>query len=170
MVVPLPKDAGGGYTHEQHKKNYTNMYEAGLMYQLYNDKKYADYIKDGLMKYAKMYPSLPLHPVIKSSYRGKLFWQGLNESVWLFYTSQAYDCIYDYLSKKEKEYIENNLFKPMVKFIAVDNEKTFSKIHNHGTWSVASVGMISYVMGDKDMVEKSLLGPKKMAKRDFSDK
>lgn len=153
MVVPLPKDAGGGYTHEQHKKNYTNMYEAGLMYQLYNDKKYADYIKDGLMKYAKMYPSLPLHPVIKSSYRGKLFWQGLNESVWLFYTSQAYDCIYDYLSKKEKEYIENNLFKPMVKFIAVDNEKTFSKIHNHGTWSVASVGMISYVMGDKDMVE-----------------
>ena len=28
MVVPLPKDAGGGYTHEQHKKNYTNMYEA----------------------------------------------------------------------------------------------------------------------------------------------
>lgn len=167
MVVPLPKDAGGGYTHEQHKKNYTNMYEAGLMYQLYNDKKYADYIKDGLMKYAKMYPSLPLHPVIKSSYRGKLFWQGLNESVWLFYTSQAYDCIYDYLSKKEKEYIENNLFKPMVKFIAVDNEKTFSKIHNHGTWSVASVGMISYVMGDKDMVEKSLLGPKKDGKAGF---
>ena len=167
MIVPIPKDAGGGYTHEQHKRNYTNMYESGLMYQIYNDKKYAEYIKDGLMKYAKMYPTLPLHPVIKSSYRGKLFWQGLNESVWLFYTSQAYDCIYDYLTKEDRKYIEDNLFKPIVKFIAIDNEKTFSKIHNHGTWSVASVGMISYVMGDKDMVEKSLMGPKKNGKAGF---
>ena len=25
IEVPLPKDAGGGYTHEQHKRNYNNI-------------------------------------------------------------------------------------------------------------------------------------------------
>ena len=158
LEVPVPKDAGGGYTHEQHKRNYTIMYEAGILYQVYKDEKYARLIKNTLMKYASMYSTLPLHPVQKSSYRGKLFWQGLNESVWLVYTSQAYDCVYDYLTKQERNYIEKGLFRPMVKFLAVDNEKTFTRIHNHGTWSVAAVGMISYVMGDLKMVEKAISG------------
>ena len=79
------------------------MYESGILYQIYKDKKYAELVKNTLMKYASMYSKLPLHPVKKSSYRGKLFWQGLNESVWLVYTSQAYDCIYDYLTQDERD-------------------------------------------------------------------
>ncbi|MFA6832848.1 MAG: hypothetical protein WCR36_11395 [Bacteroidaceae bacterium] len=27
ILVPLPKDPGGGYTHEQHKNNYKQMYQ-----------------------------------------------------------------------------------------------------------------------------------------------
>lgn len=165
--VPVPKDAGGGYTHEQHKRNYNNMYNAGVMFQLTGEKKYAEYVKSLLFKYADMYPALPLHPIQKSSYRGKLFWQGLNECVWLVYTSQAYDCIYTSLTKKERKFIEDNLFRPMVKFIAIDNSSTFEKIHNHGTWAVAGVGMISYVMGDKDMLEKALYGLDKSGKGGF---
>lgn len=165
--VPVPKDAGGGYTHEQHKRNYTMMYESGILYQIYKDEKYAKLVKNTLMKYAAMYSKLPLHPVKKSSYRGKLFWQGLNESVWLVYTSQAYDCIYDYLTQNERDYIENGLFKPMVKFLAIDNEKTFTRIHNHGTWSVAAVGMISYVMGDMQMAKNAISGPKGYSKAGF---
>ena len=97
IEVPLPKDAGGGYTHEQHKRNYNNMYNAGVLFQLTEKKEYAEYVKEMLIQYAEMYPNLPLHPIQKSNYRGKLFWQGLNECVWLVYTSQAYDCIYNYL-------------------------------------------------------------------------
>lgn len=167
IEVPVPKDAGGGYTHEQHKRNYTQMYHAGVLYQLTGDTKYAAFVKTLLLKYADLYPSLPLHPVQKSSYRGKLFWQGLNECVWLVNTAQAYDCIYNYLTPKEIKRIEDNLFKPMVQFIAIDNKSTFEKIHNHGTWAVAGVGMISYVMGDKDMVEKSLYGLDKSGKGGF---
>ena len=33
-MVPYPKDAGGGYTHEQHKTNYRLLYENALIYQL----------------------------------------------------------------------------------------------------------------------------------------
>lgn len=167
MDVPVPKDAGGGYTHEQHKRNYTHMYHAGVLYQLTGETKYAEYVKELLLKYAKLYPTLPLHPVQKSSYRGKLFWQGLNECVWLVNVSQAYDCIYDYLAASDRNTIESNLFKPMVHFIAIDNKSTFEKIHNHGTWAVAGVGMISYVMSDKEMLEKALYGLDKSGNAGF---
>lgn len=156
--VPVPKDAGGGYTHERHKSNAQLMYEAGLMYQLFDDEVYAKYVKDMLVEYAKMYKTLPLHPVEKSSYRGRLFWQGLNECVWLVNAAQAYDCVYDYLSTRDRKMIEEGLFRPMVNFIVEDNKTTFTKIHNHATWAVAGVGMISYVMGDYDMVERCLNG------------
>ena len=39
IEVPLPKDAGGGYTHEQHKRNYNNMYNAGVLFQLTEKKR-----------------------------------------------------------------------------------------------------------------------------------
>jgi hypothetical protein len=165
--IPVPKDAGGGYTHERHKKNYSEMYKAGVLYQIYGDLKYASFVKNMLNEYAKMYPALPLHPVQKSNYRGKLFWQGLNECVWLVHAAQTYDCIYNYLTDKEKENIEKNLFEPMVKFISEDNSSTFNRIHNHGTWAVAGVGMIGYVTGNKDWVERALYGSGKDGKTGF---
>lgn len=165
--VPIPKDAGGGYTHERHKKNYNEMYKAGILYQIYGEDRYALFVKNMLNEYAKIYPTLPLHPVQKSNYRGKLFWQGLNECVWLVHTAQAYDCIYDYLTDSERKNIEENLFQPIVKFISEDNYATFNKIHNHGTWAVAGVGMIGYVTGNKDWVDKALYGSEKDGKSGF---
>jgi len=167
ISVPIPKDAGGGITHERHKKNYNEMYKAGILYQLYGKKEYALFVSKMLNEYAKLYPSLPLHPVQKSNYRGKIFWQGLNECVWLVHTAQAYDCIYDFLSDKERKNIEQNLFEPMVKFISEDNSATFNKIHNHGTWAVAGVGMIGYVTGNKDWVDRALYGSNKDGKTGF---
>ena len=39
--VPIPKDMAGGFTDEQHKKNYTILQKAGVLYQLTQDEKYA---------------------------------------------------------------------------------------------------------------------------------
>ena len=167
MEVPVPKDAGGGYTHEVHKKNYLDLMDAGVVYQVSGEEKYAKFVKKMLLKYADLYPTLDLHPVQKSNYRGKLFWQGLNECVWLVHVSQAYDCIYDYLSENERNKIEQNLFYPMCDFIARENVDTFNKIHNHGTWAVTAVGMTGYAMGDKDLIDKALLGYYKNKKGGF---
>ena len=156
--VPIPKDPGGGYTHERHKKNYLEMMNAGLLYQISGEQKYAIFVRNMLNGYADMYPHLGLHPVTKSKYRGKLFWQGLNESVWLVHVAQAYDCIYNYLTKEERFYLEKNLFYPMADFLSRENITTFNRIHNHGTWAVVAVGMIGYVMEDKDLIDKSLYG------------
>ncbi|MDD2798592.1 MAG: alginate lyase family protein [Bacteroidales bacterium] len=170
IIIPIPVDGGGGYTHEKHKSNYYAMNAAGILYQLTGNVKYAQFVRDMLVKYAAIYPSLPLHPAVQSESPGKLFWQTLNEAVWLVHTANAYDCVYDFISVKDKNYIEKNLFHPMAEFLSNGNPAnyaTFNRMHNHGTWSEAAVGMIGYVMNDKDLIDKSLYGSKKDGKTGF---
>ncbi len=160
IVVPFPKDPGGGYTHEKHKQNYIEMYNAGVVYQLTRDEKYAAFVRDMLNEYAKLYPTLGIHPMQKNQAPGKLFWQGLNESMWLVYTIQAYDCIHDFLSAEERANIEDNLFKKVVEFFTVEDKYSFDRVHNHGTWAVAGVGMTGMVLGDSLMVQEALYSTK----------
>lgn len=170
IIVPQPKDGGGGYTHEKHKKNYYEMNAAGILFQVTKEKRYAQFVKDMLFAYAELYPTLGLHPAIKSATPGKIFWQALNEAVWLVHTSMAYDCVYDFISEQDRKYIETNLFYPMCEFISNGNPanyKVFNKMHNHGTWATASVGMIGYVMGDKNLTDMALYGSNKDGKTGF---
>lgn len=159
--VPLPADQGGGYTHERHKQNYDLMYKAGILYSVTGDKKYVVFIKNILNKYAEMYPKLGLHPKAKDETPGRLFWQSLNETVWLLHTIQAYDCIYDALTKEDRTRYEEKIFRPMTKFFVEESEHEFNLIHNHGTWMVAAAGMAGFVMNDKELIQKSLYGSKK---------
>ncbi|WP_378172266.1 heparinase II/III family protein [Aquimarina sp. SS2-1] len=162
IEIPMPKDPGGGYTHEKHKRNYGEMYAAGIAYAITGDTKYSKFVTDMLLGYAEMYPKLPLHPKSKENHpAGKLFWQGLNESVWLVSSIQAYNLVSDAISKENKIIIEDNVFKKVAEFISVDSKKTFNKIHNHGTWAVAGVGMTGYVLKDQDMIDRALYGSNK---------
>jgi len=156
--VPIPKDPAGGYTHYRHKQNYKIMFGAGILWQISGEKKYAEFVKNMLLKYAKIYPKLPLHPVTKSYARGKLFWQQLNEAVWLVYTSIAYDCIYNYLSEKERNTIEKQLLFPYADFLSIKNPKVFNRIHNHGVWAVAAVGMTGFATGNKELIKRAFDG------------
>ncbi|GJQ62383.1 MAG: hypothetical protein SCALA702_14360 [Melioribacteraceae bacterium] len=167
MDVPMPKDAGGGYTHERHKQNYNEMYQAGLLYQITGEEQYAEFIKTMLYKYAEMYPGLGEHPEGKQQTPGRMFWQSLNETVWMLHTIQAYDCIYDWLSAEDRELFEKNIFRPMTKFFLEECTHEFDLIHNHGTWIVAAVGMAGLIMEDYDLVQKSLYGSKLDKKTGF---
>ncbi|MBU2938244.1 heparinase II/III family protein [Lacinutrix sp. C3R15] len=158
--VPIPKDMAGGYTHSQHTANYKNMQKAGVLFQLLGDEKYAIYVRDMLLEYAKMYPTLGRHPQERSYARGKFFWQCLNDSNWLTYTSQAYDCIYNWLPKEQSDYLNKNLFKPYADFLSIETPKYFNRIHNHSTWGNVSVGMIGLVMEDEELVNRALYGLK----------
>jgi hypothetical protein len=165
--VPLPADPGGGYTHEQHKRNQVLIYEAGVLFQLTGETAYADLAGRLLRKYADLYPTLGEHPANKNQAPGRLFWQSLNEAVWLVYSIQGYDAVYLALSDTDQSVIESRLFRPMAAFLADESPQTFDRIHNHGTWAVAAVGMTGYVLGDEDLVEKALLGLKRDGEAGF---
>lgn len=166
--VPTPKDAGGGATHEQHKKNYINMLNCGIAYQISGDKKYAEYVENILLKYAADYNKWPLHPKRKENHQaGKIFWQSLNDFVWQVYTIQGYDMVYDAISAKNRNTINSGLFEPMLKFFTLDCKETFDKIHNHGTWDIAAVGMTGYVLNKPEYVEMALKGSAKDGKTGY---
>lgn len=157
--VPLPQDAGGGYTHELHKKNYQTLLNSAIVYQITQDQKYFLRSKQILLQYADKYQSWPEHPKRKENHpSGRIFWQNLNDCVWLVHAIQAYDLILTDLSDKEKQHIEKNLFHPMVEFFMMDHKDIFDKIHNHGTWSIAAVGITGLILGEKEWVDKSIYG------------
>jgi len=158
VIVPIPKDMAGGYTHERHKRNFFMLQKAGALYQILDDTKYAEYVKESLFEYARIYKSLPIHPQPRSYARGKLFWQCLNDSNWLVYVSQAYDCIYTFLTKPERRHLEEELFRPYADYLSKENPQFFNRIHNHSTWGNAAVGMIGLVMNDKELIERALYG------------
>ncbi|EOR94901.1 poly(beta-D-mannuronate) lyase [Arcticibacter svalbardensis MN12-7] len=168
IQVPVPKDGGGGLTHEQHKVNYQNILACGIAFQLSKEKKYANYVRDILLNYAGQYEKWPYHPKSNpSNPPGKIFWQNLNDCVWQVHVIQGYDLVYDALSSKDKQTIEKHLFLPILKFITVDSYKTFNRIHNHGTWAVAAVGLTGYVLNKPEYVEMALNGSDKKGKSGF---
>ena len=167
--TPIPQDYSGGYTHVRHKRNMIVLQKAGVLYQILDDEKYAKYVKDMLMQYEAMYKTLPLHPKTRSYARGKLFWQCLNDANWLVYVSQAYDCVYNYLSKEERNKLETNLFKPFADHISVDSPQFYQRVHNHSTWGNAAVGMIGLVMNDQELIDRALYGIKDL-KLDTNEK
>ena len=158
--VPFPTDKGGGRTHEQHKRNYQALLAAGTLYRLTGDTAYVDYARRMLLEYATLYPTLGPHPEGRGQIPGRVFWQVLNDSVWLVNAVQGYDAIRDALPAKDRQTIDDNVFRPMAEFLASE-PKNFDQIHNHSTWAVAATGMTGYVLRDQELVEKSLRGSRK---------
>ena len=165
--VPIPADSGGGYTHERHKDNYRLIYEAGMLYRQTGDKAYADLVRRVLLDYARLYPSLPLHPKRANQQPGKLFWQVLNDSVWLVNAVQGYEAVKDAIPTADRATIEAGVFRPMAAFLSTGSPRTFDSLHNHGTWALAAVGMTGYAIGDQGLVNQALLGLDRSGKAGF---
>jgi hypothetical protein len=133
------------------------MLKAGTLWQVTGDEKYAKFVRDMLLEYAKLYPTLTTHPEgVHSSSPGRLFWQSLNDHVWLLNSIQAYDAVYNYISPADRKIIEDDLFHRAVKFNM--DGSSFNRVHNHGTWAVSGVIVAGYVLGVPEYVEKGLRG------------
>ncbi|MGZ8491648.1 MAG: heparinase II/III domain-containing protein [Gemmatirosa sp.] len=158
--VPQPGEAGG-YAHERHKQNYREMQAAGLLFAVTGEARYSRFVRDMLEKYAVLYPTLGAHPLNKNQSAGKLFHQSLNDATWLVATSIAYDCVYDALTAAERVRFETNVFRPMAEWLSTEHAPEFDRIHNHGTWATASVGMLGYVLNDTSLVNRALYGTKR---------
>ncbi|WP_271077274.1 heparinase II/III domain-containing protein [Aurantiacibacter sp. MUD61] len=158
VTVPVPVDPGGGYTHEQHKRNYRAMLLAGQLYDLTGEDRYFQFVREMLLEYAELYPTLSDHPARANQNVGRLFWQVLNDAMWLVHAIQAYELVRSDLYAADRELIDNQLFRRAAQFLSVESESTFNRIHNHATWATAGVGMTGYVLGDDELVHRALYG------------
>ncbi|MES2775287.1 MAG: alginate lyase family protein [Bacteroidota bacterium] len=165
--VPFPKDPAGGYTHDKHKSNYTLMFNSGILYNLTGEAKYALLVKNMMLKYAALNPTLQKHPQATSSSPGRLFWQALNDANWLVYAGMAYDLVYQSLNAADRKTIEDGAFKPEVDFFTKDLKTWFNLVHNHGVWACAGVGIVGIATNNKSYVDMALYGTEKDGKGGF---
>jgi hypothetical protein len=165
--VPFPKDPAGGYTHDKHKANYTLMFNSGILYNLTGDTRYATLVKNMLLQYAVLNPTLKNHPEATSNSPGRLFWQALNDANWMVYTGMAYDLVYNSLTASERKIIEDGAFKPEVDFFTKDLKNWFNLLHNHAVWACAGVGIIGIATNNPDYLEMALKGTNKDGKSGF---
>ncbi|TCJ17700.1 heparinase [Flaviaesturariibacter flavus] len=165
--VPFPKDPAGGYTHDRHKANYTLIFNAGLLYQLTGDARYAALVRSVLLKYAVLNPTLKNHPEATSSSPGRIFWQALNDANWLVYAGMAYDLVQPALSAADRKTIADGALRPEVDFVTKDLKSWFDLIHNHGVWACAGVGIAGIATDNNDWVEMALYGTDKNRKSGF---
>ncbi|MCC6773891.1 MAG: alginate lyase family protein [Gemmatimonadaceae bacterium] len=163
MVAPIetpPPGEAGSASHEKHKQNYREMQLAGMLYTITGDVRYATWVGRVLDAYAGMYPALGPHPLSKNQAPGKLFHQSLNEANWLVAVAIAYDCVYEALPSAQRARIETNVLRNMADWLSVEHAKEFDRIHNHGTWATAAVGMLGLVIDDTTYVNRALYGTK----------
>jgi len=165
--VPVPLDPAGGYTHDKHKSNYMLMFNAGVLYNITGESKYALLVKNMLLKYAVLNPTLKKHPQATSPFAGHLFWQTLNDANWMVYTGLAYDLVFNYLTKEERTKIELGAFKPEVDYFTIDMKDWYDRLHNHSVWACAGVGIIGLATNNKDYVDMALYGSDKKGKVGF---
>lgn len=159
MSVPKPVDASGP-VHQRHKENYLEMQQAGVLFAITGDDRYARFVRDMLLAYARLWPTLPKHPQSGGESYGRLFWQSLNETVWLVYATQAYDCVFPWLTPDDRATIEGGLIRPMAQYFVTEHASVVDRIHNHGAWMATAVGMAGYVLGDTTLSNKALYGTK----------
>jgi hypothetical protein len=165
--VPVPKDPGGGFTHEQHKRNYRVIFEGGQLFRLTGEPRYRDHVRAMLLAYADLYPGLGPHPARANQTAGRLFWQSLNDSVFLVNAVQGYAEIRASLSAADRQRIDDKVIRPMAHFLSDGSPEVIDRIHNHATWAAAGVGLSGYLLGDRDLVDKALLGLDKSGKAGF---
>jgi oligo-alginate lyase len=165
--VPFPKDPAGGYTHDKHKSNYTLMFNSGVLYNITGDIKYAKLVKDMLLKYAILNPTLKNHPQATSTSPGRLFWQALNDANWMVYAGMAYDLVHNSLTATERKTIEIGAFKPEVDYFTNELKDWFNLLHNHAVWACAGVGIIGIASNNQHYVDMALKGTNKDSKSGF---
>lgn len=150
----------GGYEHNRHKQNYIHLNHAGSLWLITQETYFFDWIKNMLLKYAEVYPTLTLNTSRDTNPPGRLFHQTLNENMWLMYASIAYACIKENLSDDERNKIENDLFREMVAMFTDTYAHDFDIIHNHGLWAVAGVGVAGMALNDDEIANKAIYGLK----------
>ncbi|MDO6460664.1 heparinase II/III family protein [Granulosicoccaceae sp. 1_MG-2023] len=157
VVVPGQGEPGS-YEHNTHKHNAKLIEHAALMGRVMENNAYLDLSRDLLLGYAQVYRDMPFQVARNTNPPGKLFHQILNEHIWLLGASLGYSLLNGHLSADECEHIESGLFKPMLDMFTVTYAHDFDRIHNHGLWAVAAVGICGLVTGQDELVDKAVLG------------
>ncbi|RBW43074.1 chondroitin lyase [Psychromonas sp. B3M02] len=148
----------GGYAHNKHQQNYKYIEQAGRLFLITGEDKYAQFAAALLTQYADKYLVLGFQEQRNTNPPGRLFHQMLNEHVWLLYSSLGYSCIKHWLTEAQRQHIVKQLFEPMLEVATVKYHFDFDRIHNHGVWAVAATAACGAAIGQEKYIDLALHG------------
>lgn len=148
----------GGYAHNKHQQNYKYIDQAGRLFLITGEEKYAQFTADLLTQYAHKYLALGFQVQRNTNPPGRLFHQMLNEHVWLLYSSLGYSCIKHWLTEAQRKHIVEQLFEPMLEVATVRYDFDFDRIHNHGVWAVAATAVCGVAIEQDKYIDLALHG------------
>ena len=142
----------------------TRLMSVGLAHAFTGERKYAEWVRDGLIAYADIYPGLPM-----TNGRCKVFSQSpLCEAIWAESIAQAYDLIADsgVLSAEQRQHIERDLIRAYVACFKVDDYKADPRIqdlhyrcYNFQAWHLAAVGLAGLALRDPGLIRWAVDSP-----------
>lgn len=160
LAIPTaPSDEMSGPT--------SRLQTAGVAYQLLGDEKYAQWVREALLAYARLYPTLPVRG---GRVRLAKTVSGLYEAVWFVPLLCAYDLVYESpaFTRQDHELIARDLIRPGADLFWVKNyddsaDSRPSDLHyrcyNFQAWFDSAVGLSGLLLKDADMVEYAIDGP-----------
>ncbi len=165
---PIPKRGGGFYHGGPTAKYYPitlkheNFSRASRYYAIAfaitGKKEYLNKAKKILLSYSRIFPSFPVED--KYGNIGREAWLGggrwspqiLTDCKMLIFHAYAYDIIKEYLTEKEREDIEKNIFRLEADLLMRNNEGR----HNHQIWYDMTLGIMGYMLNDAEYLDFAL--------------
>jgi len=133
------------------------LFTVALTYAFTQERRYAEWVREGLLAYADIYPSLPL-----TRGRCKVFTQSsLYEATWLVPIVQAYDLVADsgVFTDDQKSHVENDLLRAAVVCFKVDDYEKDERIrdlhyrcYNFQAWHLSAIGLVGLAVRDEELV------------------
>jgi len=155
----LPKQGDWG-----HRSLSSRMFTIGVAHALTGDRRYAEWVRDGLIAYADVYPSLPLWRK-----RCKMLSASpLIKATWFVPLVQAYDLVADSdaFTDEQRRHVEDDLLRAaMVCFVIEDFDKDdrikdlHYRCYNFQAWHLSAIGLAGLAVRDLDLVEYAVNSP-----------
>lgn len=130
--------------------------DLGLVYQLTGEDAYAEKAREILLGYAERYLDYPMHNIHGEEGRGACHVgpQPLTEAVWLIPLTQGFDCVYDYLSREDRQTIADGVLLPAAELV----KSYATHIHNIPCWENSAYGSVGITLGNEDLAAQAING------------
>lgn len=137
-------------------RNYTAVYQMGLIYLVTEESGYARKAIDIMMEYSRYYKDYEVHGDIPYNGPGKSGAQTLDEAAFLRTFAIAYDLLYDAMTQSEQEAIRDGMLIPGAEFLM---EHRHNQIHNHEVIINSAIAVIGLIFGVERYVQFAVYEP-----------
>ncbi len=144
----------GAWLYMFHFENSKYLLDCMWAYMASGDKKFEGYIKEMLLDYANVYPTLKEYSaeeVKKKAHIGRLFDQFLDEANWFTNIARAYSVIQNNITSEERKTIEEGLFRNGANLLM--NRQGGN---NWQVWNNSGRIMIGIILHDDKIVDTAL--------------